>query len=156
MALPKTKFCSSVGMSVNGIQRTASSRSLTARFSRNRLVTVLIRRSCASVAMTSELPAIASTKMIAYRKIRVYPSSGKERRQRPPSPDVAFQQVPLSSVTGIGCNQLVDVTSNAVGSITDQTQRVSSGQITSVTGAEINKVRHPTPPESCRVGLLRH
>ena len=64
IALPKMKFFSSVGISVNGIQRTASSRSLTARFSKNRLVTVLIRRSCASVAMTRALPAIANRNMI--------------------------------------------------------------------------------------------
>lgn len=74
MNSPKMKFLMSCGMMVKGIQRTARSRSLTLRFSRNTLVTVRILWFWTRVKITNPLPTTLSIKMIEYRVIRMYPS----------------------------------------------------------------------------------
>jgi len=67
---PKMKFCSRVGMRVNGMQTTASSRSATLRFINSTFVRVLIRRFCAIVRATREFPDTDSTKMATYSAMR--------------------------------------------------------------------------------------
>lgn len=69
MAAPSTKFLRMLPTSVVGMQNTPRSKSLTARFSKNTLVTVLILLRCTNVRITSEFPTTAHTKMTAYSKI---------------------------------------------------------------------------------------
>ena len=76
MTLPKMKFLMSVGISVNGIQNTASNKSLTDRFSRNTLVIVRMRRFCTRVRITSAFPPIDNTKITEYSTIRISTPSG--------------------------------------------------------------------------------
>ena len=61
---PKMKSRSKAPTSVKGIQKTPSSRSEKARFSRNRLVTVRILEFWNSVRMTRTLPVMPSRKMV--------------------------------------------------------------------------------------------
>jgi len=67
---PKMKSCSSVGTSVNGMQKTLSSRSAMLRFSSRTFVSVRIRRFCAIVSATSAFPETDRTKMATYRPMR--------------------------------------------------------------------------------------
>ena len=66
MSDPNMNCLSRTPTRVNGIQKTPSSRSLTARFSRNILVTDRIRLLAPSVMITSALPIMAN------RNIRLY------------------------------------------------------------------------------------
>ncbi len=66
---PKMKSLSSWPMSVNGMQKTPSSRSEMAKLSRNMLVTVRIRVFCRMVRITRTLPVMPSRKMMLERKV---------------------------------------------------------------------------------------
>ena len=73
IVLPKIKFLSKVGIRVNGIQKTANSKSDMDRFSRNTFVTVRIRRFCASVTITKVFPITDSRNIKLYNGIRTSP-----------------------------------------------------------------------------------
>ena len=66
MTLPKMKACIIMGTSVKGMQKTASSRSLTAKFSRYILVMVRIFLCLTSVRITRQFPTTDRRKMTAY------------------------------------------------------------------------------------------
>ena len=66
MTCPKMKACIIIGTRVKGMQKTASSRSDTARFSRYMLVTVRIFLWRTRVRMTRLLPPTASRKITPY------------------------------------------------------------------------------------------
>lgn len=70
MAAPKMKSSRMLGMSVNGIQKTAIIRSLMAKDKRNELVTVRIRLFSASTTMMRRFPKTLSRKMSVYSRIR--------------------------------------------------------------------------------------
>lgn len=70
---PNTKSLSSVPMSVNGIHKTPSKISDTAKFNKNTLVIVRIRRFWTSVNMTSALPVTANNKIVVYSGIWMRP-----------------------------------------------------------------------------------
>lgn len=63
MNSPNRKFCSIMGMIVKGIQKTATSRSLTDKFNRNTFVTVRILLFCISVTITNKFPTTAKINM---------------------------------------------------------------------------------------------
>lgn len=65
MTSPNTKSRNNVPINVNGIHNTPSNMSDMAKFSRNTLVMVRIRRFCISVNITKELPMIANNRMVA-------------------------------------------------------------------------------------------
>ena len=69
MAAPNTKLRRTTGIMVKGMQKTASSRSETARFSKKTLVTVLIFLFWISVIITSTLPTTDSRKISTYTGI---------------------------------------------------------------------------------------
>lgn len=54
---------------MNGIQNTPNKMSETAKFNRNTLVMVRIRRFCTNVNMTSVLPTRVNNKIVAYNGI---------------------------------------------------------------------------------------
>lgn len=70
MPLPKMKSFMRLGMSVKGMQNTHSIRSLTARDSRNRFVTVRIRRFRTRTVMMRLFPMKLRRKMSTYSTIR--------------------------------------------------------------------------------------
>lgn len=70
---PNTKSRSNEPINVNGIQSTPNNISDTAKFSRNKLVMVRIRRFCTSVNMTRPLPITANSKMMEYNGICTRP-----------------------------------------------------------------------------------
>lgn len=70
MPVPKMKFFMRFGMSVKGMQKTHSIRSLTARDSRNRFVTVRMRRFRTRTVMMRLFPMKLRRKMSTYRTIR--------------------------------------------------------------------------------------
>lgn len=69
-ASPKMKVPMRLGMSVKGMQQTASIRSLSARESRKELVTVRRRRFRSSTATTRAFPQTLSTKISVYSRTR--------------------------------------------------------------------------------------
>ena len=71
---PKMKSRMRVGMSVNGMQKVASMRSLTERFKRNMFVIVLMPLLCCKVKMTITLPVNAQNKNNAVQGYRDLPS----------------------------------------------------------------------------------
>lgn len=60
-------------MRVNGIHRTPSNMSDTAKFNKNTLVIVRIRRFCTSVNITSALPVTANNRIVVYSGICMRP-----------------------------------------------------------------------------------
>ena len=72
---PKMKFLMNKGIRVKGIQNTARSKSLTARFNKNTLVTVLIRLLRIKVKITNRFPVTAKMKIVP--EITIKTSTGK-------------------------------------------------------------------------------
>lgn len=72
---PNIKSRSSVPTSVNGMQNTPKNKSDTARFSRNKLVIVLILRLWISVNITKRFPITASKNITEYKNIIHVPES---------------------------------------------------------------------------------
>lgn len=70
---PNTKSLSNEPINVNGMHSTPSKISENAKFRRNTLVMVRIRRFCTNVRMTSPLPITASNRMVAYNGIWTRP-----------------------------------------------------------------------------------
>lgn len=75
---PNTKSRSKAPISVNGIQSTPSSMSDTAKFSKNTLVMVRIRRFCTNVMITKKLPTIANKRIVAYKGICTRPDDSHD------------------------------------------------------------------------------
>lgn len=70
---PNTKSLNNEPINVNGIHSTPNKISDTAKFSKNTLVIVRIRRFCTNVSMTSPFPITASNKIVAYNGIWTRP-----------------------------------------------------------------------------------
>jgi len=82
MPLPKMKSFMRLGMSVKGMQKTHSIRSLTARDSRNRLVTVRMRRFRTRTVMMRLFPMKLRRKINTYSTIlTVWFISDKQKRE---------------------------------------------------------------------------
>lgn len=75
---PNTKSLSNVPISVNGMHRTPSKISEMARLSRNTFVMFRMRRFWINVRMTRELPTMASSRMVAYSDIWMWPVESHE------------------------------------------------------------------------------
>ena len=64
---PNTKFLNAIGIMVNGIHKTANSKSLMDKFSKNTLVTVRIRLFCIKVIITRTLPKTDNRNINEYK-----------------------------------------------------------------------------------------
>lgn len=70
---PNTKSRNNEPINVNGMHKTPNKISETAKFNRNTLVMVRIRRFCTNVNITKPLPITANNKIVAYSGICTRP-----------------------------------------------------------------------------------
>ena len=94
---PRVKSRMRVGMSVNGMQKVASMRSLTERFNRNMFVIVLMPLLCCKVKITIKLPVTARTQITVYKGIEISPPHTPLRIG---ARNVAFHPDDMLSISG--------------------------------------------------------